>query len=175
MREAGVPLKHIAINVSSVQFRQSNLLERFADIMKHYNLTPHEIEIELTERFIFENTKENIAILKQFHDYGFKVSIDDFGTGYSSMSYLTQLPIDVVKIDKSFVDNIGNDRADEAIIKAIIALTSALGYTTVAEGIETESQEHFLQQNGCNIGQGYLFSRPLSTHALIEQFAEQSS
>ena len=171
MKAAGINLQRIAINVSSVQFRQADLLERFAAILEKYNIQPHEVEIELTERFIFENNYENSAILQKFQDYGFPISIDDFGTGYSSMSYLKDFPIDTVKIDKSFVDDIGKDSADEAVIKAIISLTSALGYTTVAEGIETKEQEDFLRENGCDIGQGYLFARPMQLQAIIEQFS----
>ena len=118
-----------------------------------------------------EHTEANITMLQNFRKYGFKISIDDFGTGYSSMSYLKQLPIDTIKIDKSFVDDIGDKSADNVIIEAIVALSKTLGYIIVAEGIETEDQEEFLKSIHCDIGQGYLFSRPISCDAIIEKYS----
>jgi diguanylate cyclase (GGDEF)-like protein/PAS domain S-box-containing protein len=171
MKESGVPLEQIAINVSSIQFKEKELLERFISIIDHYKIKASEIEIEITERFIMEHTEANITMLQNFRKYGFKISIDDFGTGYSSMSYLKQLPIDTIKIDKSFVDDIGDKSADNVIIEAIVALSKTLGYIIVAEGIETEDQEEFLKSIHCDIGQGYLFSRPISCDAIIEKYS----
>ena len=172
MQKANIDIKHIAINVSALQFKEVNLLENFLNIVSKYSLKPSDIEIEITERFIMEHTQENMNILQNFQNHGFKISIDDFGTGYSSMSYLKHLPADTIKIDKSFVDDIAQGSSDNVIIEAIIALSKTLGYMIVAEGIETKEQERFLAQANCDFGQGYLFSRPITCKELIEQFAK---
>ena len=171
MKENAVTLSHIAINVSSIQFKEPHLLETFISIAKRHNIEPTEIEIEITERFLMEHTVANINLLQNFRNYGFQISIDDFGTGYSSMSYLKQLPVDTIKIDKSFVDDIKEGSDDNVIIEAIIALSKTLGYSIVAEGIETEEQETFLASVDCDIGQGYLFSRPISCDEIISRFS----
>ncbi len=171
MKEQHVPLERIAINVSSIQFKEPHLLETFISIAKRHNIAPDEIEIEITERFLMDHTIANINLLQSFRNYGFQISIDDFGTGYSSMSYLKQLPVDTIKIDKSFVDDIAQGSSDNVIIEAIIALSKTLGYSIVAEGIETEEQETFLASVHCDIGQGYLFSRPISCDEIITRFS----
>ena len=171
MKENGVKLEQIAINVSSIQFKETHLLDTFVSIAKRHNIEPNEIEIEITERFIMEHTISNMNMLQNFRNYGFKISIDDFGTGYSSMSYLKQLPVDTIKIDKSFVDDIADGSSDNVIIEAIIALSKTLGYIIVAEGIETQEQENFLAEVNCDIGQGYLFSKPVSSDEIITTFS----
>ena len=171
MKNSGTELKYIAINVSSIQFKDANLLKTFLSISQKYELNPSEIEIEITERFIMEHTKSNMNLLQSFRNHGFKISIDDFGTGYSSMSYLKQLPIDTIKIDKSFIDDIKKGSPDNVIIEAITALSKTLGYQIVAEGIETQEQENFLKSISCDIGQGYLFSRPVSCEVIINKYS----
>lgn len=171
MKENNVSLNHIAINVSSIQFKEPHLLETFLSIAKRHSIDPAEIEIEITERFLMEHTVANINLLQNFRNYGFQISIDDFGTGYSSMSYLKQLPVDTIKIDKSFVDDIKEGSDDNVIIEAIIALSKTLGYSIVAEGIETEEQEQFLAQVNCDLGQGYLFSKPITCEEIITRFS----
>ncbi len=173
MRESGVNLQRVAINVSSIQFKEPHLLETFISIAKRHNLSPEDIEIEITERFIMEHTIANMNMLQNFQNYGFKISIDDFGTEYSSMSYLKQLPVDTIKIDKSFIDDIEENSSDNVIIEAIIALSKTLGYEIVAEGIETEEQEKFLKDVECDIAQGYLFSKPVSCDDIIARFSEK--
>ena len=169
MKESGVALERIAINVSTIQFRQKDLVRKFLDILHQYGLQTSEIEIEITERFFMENTENNIKILQEFREHGFTISIDDFGTGYSSMSYLKRLPIDTIKIDKSFIDDIGlGNKQDNAIVEAIIALSKKLHYTIVVEGIETKEQEEYLAKHGCDIGQGYLFSKPIKFEEMIK-------
>ncbi|WP_428737776.1 sensor domain-containing protein [Sulfurimonas sp.] len=170
MKDAGIALQWVAINVSSIQFKEVNLLEALVSTVKRYNMKPSEVEIEITERFLMDNTEANIRKLQEFREYGFKISIDDFGTGYSSMSYLKQLPIDTIKIDKSFIEDINDGSSDNAIIEAIIALSKTLGYSIVAEGIETTDQEYFLKQHKCDLGQGYLFSKPKMSDEIIQQF-----
>jgi len=167
-RERGYPLEYIAINVSSQQFGELDVVNKFKSFVAEYELTPELIEIEITERYIMESTTGNLTILDDLRESGFKISIDDFGTGYSSMSYLKKLPIDTIKIDKSFVDDLPTDTSNVAITKAIISLANNLGYQTVAEGIETIEQEDFLTDNLCKLGQGYFFSRPLDKQTIFE-------
>jgi len=175
LRQAGLYLEYIAVNVSSIQFREAHLLDTFLAIAQRHGLEPSDIEIEITERFMMEQTSYNMQLLQKFRDKGFKISIDDFGTGYSSMSYLKELPVDTIKIDKSFVDDIGEGSSNNVIIEAIIALAKTLGYAIVAEGIETKGQESFLQDVRCDIGQGYLFSRPKKLDELIEAYASHAT
>ena len=170
-KEAGLNLQYIAVNVSSIQFREVHLLDTFLAIVQRYGLKASDIEIEITERFMMEQTTQNMRLLQKFRDKGFKISIDDFGTGYSSMSYLKELPVDTIKIDKSFVDDIGEGSSNNVIIEAIIALAKTLGYSIVAEGIETKEQEMFLQDVRCDLGQGYLFSKPHKADELIDLYA----
>jgi len=168
LQEAGAAVDVVAINVSSVQFRQSDFLNSLKQIMKTVGISAHHIEIEITEGYIMEYTKSNLTVLDDLRALGLKIAIDDFGTGYSSMSYLKKLPIDSIKIDKSFIDEIASNHNDFEITKAIIALSSSLGYSVVAEGIETKEQEDALLDLDCDIGQGYYFSRPLSKHAITD-------
>ena len=165
---AGHKLERIAINVSTQQFKEENIVQVFQNILKEFSLEAKHVEIEITERYIMESTSQNISILDALRKVGFAISIDDFGTGYSSMSYLKQLPVDTLKIDKSFVDNLPDNEDDIAIARAILALSNSLHYHSVAEGIETVEQEQFLEENGCEIGQGYLFSRPLTQEKFYE-------
>ncbi len=155
-------LKHLAVNVSSEQFSNYNILTNFSRIIKEEKIETSDIEIELTERSVMEQTGSNSLVLDELRALGFKISVDDFGTGYSSMSYLKSLPIDVVKIDKSFVDGLPHDEGDIAIVKAILALIQSLGYETVAEGVEYKEQVEMLKDLGCDIAQGYYFSKPLN-------------
>ena len=160
-RKSGFNLENIAINVSSVQFNQKDVVKTFKYFVERVGLDAGDVEIEITERYIMQHTQANMGTLNELRDAGFKISVDDFGTGYSSMSYLKKLPLDTIKIDKSFIDEIPDDQNDVAITKAIIALSKSLGYELVAEGIENEKQERFLQEEACDKGQGYFFSRPL--------------
>jgi diguanylate cyclase (GGDEF)-like protein/PAS domain S-box-containing protein len=167
-KNAGLNLETIAVNVSSIQFREENLMERFLSITADAGISPGNIEIEITERYIMEYTTTNMTILEDFRNLGFKISIDDFGTGYSSMSYLKKMPLDTIKIDKSFINDIPEDNNDVEITKAIIVLSKSLGYSVVAEGIEKEEQENFLRKHNCDVGQGYHFSKPLGENDFIE-------
>jgi len=171
MRESGLNIHYIAINVASMQFKEVDLLNIFLSIVEKYHLKASDIEIEITERFVMEPTTDNMSLLRHFREKGFRISIDDFGTGYSSMAYLKNLPADTIKIDKTFVDDIEKGSADNAIIKAIIALSKTLGYSIVAEGIETKEEEDFLTEYECDYGQGYLFSRPILVEEVIKRFA----
>jgi len=159
--EQGIAIDTIAVNVSSVQFYQTKIIEEMMQTCKTLKIAPESVEIEITERYVMEHTEQNSKILDRLRRFGFKISVDDFGTGYSSMSYLKNLPLDTIKIDKTFVSDIPHEASDVAIAKAILVLAKSLGYRVVAEGIEYAEQENFLRDHGCDFGQGYLFSKPL--------------
>lgn len=161
-------LEYIAINISSVQFKDKDFVKDILEIIKKHEVSPSEIELEVTERYIMEYSESNLNSMQKFRDLGFRFSIDDFGTGYSSMSYLTKFPIDVIKVDKAFVDGTPNDNNNVQIAKAIVALAKSLNYKVVAEGIEHDIQEEFLKSIKCDLGQGYLFSKPLSIENAIK-------
>ena len=164
----------IAINVSSIQLAEANIVKTFKEIIQRVGIDASNVEIELTERYLFKHKSSGETVLNELRNLGFKISIDDFGTGYSSMSYLKQLPLDTIKIDKSFIDDIPHDSNDIEITRAIMALSSSLGYINIAEGIETKEQEDFLRNEGCQIGQGYYFQRPISSEAFMEFCQSQS-
>jgi diguanylate cyclase (GGDEF)-like protein len=173
-REAGFELESLSINVSSVQFKQKNLPEIFKEIIDQAGIAARQIEIEITERYIMEDSADKLQLLDTLRQFGFKISVDDFGTGYSSMAYLKRLPLDIIKIDKSFISDIPHDNNDVQITKAILALSHSLGYTVIAEGIETEEQFKMLQEMSCDIGQGYYFSKPLPSDEFLALLAEES-
>jgi len=163
----GLDIKSISINISSIQFREDDVFEKFQEIILRTGIPAHRIEIEITERFIMEYSTTNLTILEDLRNIGCKISIDDFGTGYSSMSYIKSLALDTIKIDKSFIEDLPHDSHDAEVSKAIIALSKSLGYQVVAEGIETAEQEKFLKMHGCDIGQGYYFAKPMSSKKFI--------
>jgi EAL domain-containing protein (putative c-di-GMP-specific phosphodiesterase class I) len=153
---------YIAINVSPCQLKQSDFVERITAIVREVGIHPHQIDIELTEGVLMWDTEDAKQKLFELKEQGFRISVDDFGTGYSSLAYLKHFPIDVLKIDRFFVQDIGFSHRDEAISRAIINLAISLGIKTVAEGVETISQVQFLQSHGCEAYQGYYFSEPVS-------------
>jgi diguanylate cyclase (GGDEF)-like protein/PAS domain S-box-containing protein len=159
--DRGYPPILMAVNLSAVQFRQTNLPERVTTILDEAHV-PHEyLELELTEAVAMNNPLAAIAVMDKLHDQGIRMSIDDFGTGYSSLSYLKRFKVYKLKIDQSFVRDISEDPDDKAIVTAIINLASSLGMLTIAEGVETTGQLNFLRLQGCDEVQGYYFSKPL--------------
>ena len=165
---AGFPPLFMAVNVSARQFRQANFAGKVGQVLLDNGFDPHHLELELTETTLMTNADENIETLNKLNAMGVRIAIDDFGTGYSSLSYLKRLPVDVVKIDKSFVNGVTDSRDDAAIVEAIIAMARSLQLKVVAEGVETAEQLKFLQINNCDEIQGYYFSRPLP----VEQFEQ---
>jgi EAL domain-containing protein (putative c-di-GMP-specific phosphodiesterase class I) len=151
----------LAVNVSPPQFRQTDFVEQVKSALNNNAIDPSLLKIELTESMMFDNIEDTIAKMQQLKELGVLFSMDDFGTGYSSLSYLTRLPLDQLKIDQSFVRNIGVHNNDAVIVQTIIGMTHNLGMTVLAEGVETEGQRAFLERNGCLNYQGYLFSRPV--------------
>ncbi len=151
----------IAINVSALQMRQKNFVEQVRAIIEQTGANPHRLKIELTESTLVSNVDDVIAKMDKLKAIGIGFSLDDFGTGYSSLSYLKRLPLDQLKIDRSFVKDVLVDPNDAAIAQMIIALSKSLGLSVIAEGVETEEQYAFLAHHGQINYQGYLFGRPL--------------
>lgn len=156
----------IAVNISARQLQQRDLVERIIDLSKKYQISTSDLEIELTESILMSNPQEVSGVLTRLRAIGVLVAIDDFGTGYSSLAYLRRLPIDILKIDRSFVVNVDRDEADAQVVKLILAFGQALKLAIVAEGVETESQAEFLLSCGCTAAQGYLFSPPQSSEQI---------
>ena len=166
-QDKGLSLVPVSVNVSARQFQQPDFHKRVKEILGRHDIDPSLIEIELTEGLVMEDTDAAQRELAQLKAIGLRISIDDFGTGYSCLSYLRRFPIDVLKIDRSFVQEIGGSRDGESIIDAIISLAKSLRLETVAEGVETTAQLHYLLDHGCHVVQGFLFGRPMDVH-LIE-------
>ncbi len=160
-QKSGLPPIVVAVNLSAVQFRHPNLPDLVTQILDEEGLLPEYLEIELTEGMAMHDPQSAIAIMKNLHERGIRMSIDDFGTGYSSLAYLKKFKVYKLKIDKSFVDDITTDPDDKAIVSAIISMAHNLGLQTIAEGVETVQQREYLFQLGCNEVQGYYYSKPL--------------
>lgn len=157
----------MAVNLSIKQFEDAQLCKFIGDQLVEFGLRPAQLELELTESMLMENLEETVETLNSLKALGVGLSIDDFGTGYSSLGYLKRLPVNVIKVDRSFVMDIPHDTEDMEITAAVIAMAHKLRYKVVAEGIETDEQFQFLRECGCDYGQGYFFSRPLSPDDLV--------
>jgi EAL domain-containing protein (putative c-di-GMP-specific phosphodiesterase class I) len=151
----------VSVNVSARQFRQPNFVDQVLAVLASSGANPRQLKLELTESMLLDNVQEMIARMGTLKSSGVGFSLDDFGTGYSSLSYLKRLPLDQLKIDQSFVQDLLTDPNDEVIARTIIALASTLGLSVIAEGVETAAQRDALAAQGCHAYQGYLFSRPL--------------
>jgi diguanylate cyclase (GGDEF)-like protein/PAS domain S-box-containing protein len=169
-QEAGRPPFVVSVNVSVRQFRQDNLVQTVADALRETGLEARWLEIELTESAVMHDAEQFIAMLDQLNALGVQIALDDFGTGYSSLSYLKRLPVDRLKVDRSFVQDIVTDSDDATIVRTIIALGHNLGLKVVAEGVETGEQLEFLRSNGCDELQGYYFGRPTPAEQFEREF-----
>jgi diguanylate cyclase (GGDEF)-like protein/PAS domain S-box-containing protein len=174
-QDAGYHPIRVAVNLSSMQFIQRDLTIRVAKALKRAGLSPGYLELEITESVIMRNVNETIATLNDFKNMGISISVDDFGTGYSSLNYLKRFPLDNLKVDRAFVKDIPDNEDDVTITSAIIALAQSLGLGVVAEGVETKSQLAFLEQQGCEMAQGYLFSKPLPADELVAMLSHQNN
>jgi EAL domain-containing protein (putative c-di-GMP-specific phosphodiesterase class I) len=161
----------MAINVSPRQFAQSNLVADVKSALDETKVEPQSVQLEITETTAMSDPNSTMRICSQLKDMGIRLSIDDFGTGHSSLSRLKSLPVDVLKIDRSFIRGIEQDRESREIARLIVTLAHHLDIKVVAEGIETRSQLTYLEQLGCEFGQGYLFSRPVDEAALEKLLA----
>ncbi|MDQ3106619.1 MAG: EAL domain-containing protein, partial [Actinomycetota bacterium] len=164
---------HVSVNLSACQFADDNLVELVASALEESELDPDALWLEITETVVMDGVDATITTLRALKALGVHLSIDDFGTGYSSLSYLKRFPVDVLKIDRSFVDGFGTDPEDEAIVTAVIRLAQALGKSVVAEGIENSRQLVGLSELGCNAGQGYFFSRPQPPEIIVPWLEER--
>ncbi len=158
----------MAVNLSTVQLHHAELPRTISNLLDRYQLPPESLELEVTETGLMEDIDAASRNLQRLRHSGALIAIDDFGTGYSSLSYLKRLPVDKIKIDKSFVRDMSVGDGDAAIVRAIIQLGQNLGMQVIAEGVETTEQETYLIAQGCDEGQGYLYSRPLPAPALGE-------
>ena len=160
----GVRLE-VGVNLSARQFRQGGLEEQIADVLRSTGIDPPQLCLEITESLAMHDPELTSAILARLHGLGVRLAIDDFGTGHSSLGYMARFPIDVIKIDQSFVRNIDQDPVKSAIVSAVVALSKAIGSTTVVEGVETLAELEQVEGLGCDIAQGFYFSRPLPAGA----------
>ncbi|MFK3736253.1 putative bifunctional diguanylate cyclase/phosphodiesterase [Massilia sp. TN1-12] len=174
-RRRGLPPLRVSVNLSARQFQQAGLAQRVRAALEHSGLPPCALELEITESTVMRDTGEAASVLRSLKALGIALSIDDFGTGYSSLSYLKRFPLDVLKIDRSFVKDVIDDPNDAAITCAIIALAHGLNLEAVAEGVETRAQLDFLKAHGCDEIQGYYFSPPVWPEQLEEMLEKESA
>lgn len=168
-QEAGLVVPKIAVNVSVKQFERGSIVNMVTEILRETGLEPQRLQLEVTESVIM-NTDDAMVLINDLHAIGVGLAIDDFGTGYSSLAYLKQLPVQTLKIDRSFIKDISSDANDEAIVVAIIQLGKSLNLSVIAEGVETREQAAFLLANGCNLAQGYFFSRPALAEEIVTRW-----
>jgi EAL domain-containing protein (putative c-di-GMP-specific phosphodiesterase class I) len=165
----------IAVNISGKQLSESNFIEKVTNVLERHQVSGQHLEFEITESVALDNLQDTIKKINELKQIGITFSLDDFGTGYSSLSHLKDLPVDKLKIDRSFINDINVDKQDENLVKSIIQLAVNLGIVTVAEGVETKEQVDWLKENGSMLLQGYYFSRPIVPEAFIEQFMTVNS
>ncbi|MFI3154716.1 MAG: EAL domain-containing protein [Methylococcaceae bacterium] len=166
--DAGLPPLTLAVNVSSHQFRRSDICALVAKVLSDTGFPAEQLELEITESGLMGNQHNAAAILNNLRTQGVRLAIDDFGTGYSSLAYLKHFPLNVLKIDKSFIDEIPFQQDDMEITATIIAMAHILGFKVLAEGVETTAQQEFLQEKGCDMYQGYIKSRPIPAEEFVE-------
>lgn len=159
--DAGYGPITMSVNVSIQQLKNPFFIPELKEILKRTGLDPQYLEIEVTESVLMQSLDYEVSLLQEMRDMGIHIALDDFGTGYSSFNYLTKIPITTLKMDKSFVDNISTNPKDCFVAETIISLAHKLNISVVAEGVETSDQLRILQENSCDILQGYLFSKPI--------------
>ena len=151
----------VSVNLSARQLAEPTLVQSVREALATTGLAPELLDLEVTETVVMGDVRESVVRLDEIRSLGARLAIDDFGTGYSSLAYLKQLPVDTLKIDRSFVDGVVDDPDDRTIVEAVVGLGRALGLTWLAEGVETDDQLDALVGMGCQLGQGYLWARPM--------------
>ena len=172
-QERGFAMGSVAVNLSAQQFRIRNLADSVRRIVDAAGIDPATLEIEITESTLMHDTAQTLETLKALAAPGIRISIDDFGTGYSSLSYLRRFPVHLLKVDRSFVHDVPGNADDATIVRAIAGLARNLGLRIVAEGVENPEQMRFLQEVGCDEGQGFLFAPPMPADELERRFAHR--
>jgi EAL domain-containing protein (putative c-di-GMP-specific phosphodiesterase class I) len=166
IRDQGFDPGRVAVNVTSAQLLDSHFQDETLAALRRNGLRPADLELELTETVLLSRAAERLdTVLREFSDLGITLALDDFGTGYASLAHLSRLPIDRLKIDRSFVEGIGTGGPGGVITRTVISLAHSLQMESIAEGVETPEQLAFLEASGCNVAQGYLFAKPLLTTA----------
>ena len=172
-KKQGLDKLHIAINMSTRQFCEKvdsyYLVEQ---LLREFELSGTDLQLEITENLMLEDSSVVMDMLSKLRTLGVQLSVDDFGTGYSSLSYLRRFPVDILKIDKSFIQDLNLDSGDDALVKAIIAMGQSLSLKVIAEGVETKEQLQFLQAHECDMVQGYYFSRPVDAREIEQLIAK---
>lgn len=162
----------VSVNISAVQFRHTNLVDLVGDALGMSGLAPDRLDLELTESIVMEEGRNTIVKLRKLRRLGIHLSMDDFGTGYSSLNRLRHLPFDRLKVDRSFIRELGGNRDDAAIVHAIVTLGRSLGMQVIAEGVETDAQLAQLHLENCDIAQGYFFGRPVPSSEIGRQLGQ---
>jgi EAL domain-containing protein (putative c-di-GMP-specific phosphodiesterase class I) len=165
----------ISINASPVQVRQPDFVDRVISALDRHRIEPHKLMVEMAEGVLVEENERAADAVAQLREHGVRIAIDDFGAGHCSLSYLQRHPVDVIKIDRVFIAELGRNPLGNTLARTILQMAPSLGIRTVAEGIETNVQLRELRRLGCDLGQGYLLSRPLETDALARRFGGTSS
>jgi EAL domain-containing protein (putative c-di-GMP-specific phosphodiesterase class I) len=165
----------IARNLSSIQLADETLPQKISILLKNYNIAPKHIELEVTESMLQDNISKTITSLKKFKEIGISIALDDFGTGYSSLTYLKELPIDILKIDQSFIFSMHKSKKELAIVETIIALGKNLGMKLVAEGVETKEDVKILKEKKCDYFQGYYFHKPSTWDDFIKYMNDMNN
>ncbi len=164
----------MCVNLSARQFNQPEVAREVAGVLRETGLEPSSLTLEITESVLMDDARSSAAALRGLKALGVEIVVDDFGTGYSSLSYLKRLPVDYLKVDRSFVYGLGWDLQDTGIVSAVIDLAHTLGLKVIAEGVETDEQLARLREMGCSFAQGFLFSKPLPSEAADALLAERS-
>jgi EAL domain-containing protein (putative c-di-GMP-specific phosphodiesterase class I) len=159
----------VAFNVLAKDLAQVQFINSLKNIIESHNISPHNLQIELTESAFVNDVENTKHILQDLKLYGFTLALDDFGTGYSCLSHLSDLPIDMLKIDKSFVTDVYKDKKKQVLVRTLVSMAKHLKIKVLAEGVETQEQADFLYKEGCNLMQGYLFSKPVCFEFLLEK------
>lgn len=170
-QQAGLPPIRMSVNTSAIDFRQRHFVEGIEQVLAQTGLDPRLLELEITEGVLMQNVDATMSALNRLKALGVRLAIDDFGTGYSSLSYLRRFPIDVLKIDQSFIRGLSHDSSDAALVGAIISLGKSLNLNVIAEGVETAQELAFLKDHHCEEGQGYYFSKALPVDAFARLLA----
>ena len=163
----------LSINISALQFKNKDFVKTLIQILKRYHMPPTLIELEITESVFIDDMNDVVKKMNVLRDMGIRFSMDDFGTGFSSLSYLRRLPIDTLKIDKTFIDSVVTDNPTRTIAETIIDMGKKLGFHTIAEGVEDEVQFDLLRDIGCDNIQGYYMGKPMVSEKIEELLAEQ--